>query len=169
MRNLKAEEKAHRLELYDQGLSDSAIASLLGISRPSVSKWRKWNNLPPNVLQGNPHCQFDQIRFLIWQGVSDGEIIKRLGLRLEDRGLVINHRLRLGFPGFQNRRWTDREKAIACRLYVEGYTGPEVAKALHRTKGAIYMMLRKVDRFKLAKQVRWGECEPYLANLGEDE
>lgn len=166
------EEDAKRRELYAQGLNDREIGDRVGVLRATIARWRQSRGLPPNTPQCNPHPKTEQIRYLIWQGIPDAKIIEKLGLRPIDRGLVIHHRLRLGLPGVRNRRWSDQEKAIACRLYAEGYTGPQIGRAMHRSKGGVYAMLSKVglkERFRLAKQVRWSDCEAYLANLDEDE
>jgi len=38
--------------LYDEGLTDSAIARLCGVSAASVNNWRRKNGLPPNWVRG---------------------------------------------------------------------------------------------------------------------
>lgn len=47
-------ETKHRrkLELYNQGLTDREIANILGLSRATISHWRKKNNLLPNTTTG---------------------------------------------------------------------------------------------------------------------
>ena len=42
----------HARKLYDKGLSDARIASLLMVSSSTVSYWRKICGLPPNINNG---------------------------------------------------------------------------------------------------------------------
>lgn len=49
--------KYNRMELYRQGLNDSAIAELEGVSQSAISAWRRKLGLPQFLTNVNKNIQ----------------------------------------------------------------------------------------------------------------
>jgi len=64
-----------RKQLYEQGLSDSAIARAEGVFPSNIREWRMRRNLPPNLPRS-----FLQRQELYDQGLTDRKIAEKLGL-----------------------------------------------------------------------------------------
>lgn len=55
---LSEEKHAHRMRLYKQGLTDSEMADVCGVTYQSIRYWRKKQGLKPNAQK---HINFTQI------------------------------------------------------------------------------------------------------------
>lgn len=87
----------NRRELYDQGLSDDAIAKRCGIHRTGVAHWRKTAGLPNNgkVRQVKTEAALLERRRLYDLGMSDSAIARQTD---SDQGSVTRWRAKAGLP-----------------------------------------------------------------------
>ena len=69
------------LELYNKGLSDGEIAKDVGCTPSAVRCWRRREGHPANVNQRPVRSKYDRLTFrlLYDQGLSDGQIARKLG------------------------------------------------------------------------------------------
>ena len=69
-------------ELYQQGMSDPAIAREVGTTSYTISWWRKRNNLPANHthVPGKRDWSREEARRLYDQGMIDKEIAQAVGV-----------------------------------------------------------------------------------------
>jgi hypothetical protein len=64
-------EPHNRMDLYDQGLSDRAIAARVNVTHKAVIAWRKRNNLPANSPAHLPHTP--EQTAAKWEAYNAGE------------------------------------------------------------------------------------------------
>jgi DNA-binding CsgD family transcriptional regulator len=95
-RPLGAEVVAQILDLHGQGRSDIAIARELGITTPTVRRYREEAGLAPHLTTTRlPDASIELIRQLNAQGLSDRAIARELDL---NNVRVTNYRNALGLP-----------------------------------------------------------------------
>lgn len=93
------------LELYDNGAYDKEIAQQIGISVPTVFRWRKGLGLPPNKgrrLKDGTLINWDLAEGLYAEGLNDVQIAQQLGENVT-HGAVRDWRLRTNKPANQPR------------------------------------------------------------------
>lgn len=93
------------LELYDNGAYDKEIAQQIGISVPTVFRWRKGLGLPPNKgrrLKDGTLINWDLAEGLYAEGLNDVQIAQQLGENVT-HGAVRDWRLRTKKPANQPR------------------------------------------------------------------
>jgi len=138
-------QNARRKALYDQGLTDRAIAERLGLDPTSIYQWRKRNGLPAVTAPNRPWTVIDTERLLrSYRDVSAKECARLLGRSLRS----IEGKLRAVEAAKKRaRNWTDGKRAydIAWTLgqvrTLRATYGREatvnIASRLGRTVGAI--------------------------------
>lgn len=92
-------------ELYDNGAYDKEIAQQIGISVPTVFRWRKGLGLPPNKgrrLKDGTLINWDLAEGLYAEGLNDVQIAQQLGENVT-HGAVRDWRLRTNKPANQPR------------------------------------------------------------------
>lgn len=97
------DEKA--LALYQQGLYDQEIADQIGVSKPTVCRWRNGMGLPPNKSRRRKDgtmVDWDLAEKLYAEGKNDVEIAKELGDNIPNYA-VRDWRLRTNKPANQPR------------------------------------------------------------------
>ena len=111
--------------LYEQGLTDIAIAKALGHSLYAVERWRKDKRLPRNGVDRKAVADDAAAMELYLAGTSDGDMAQILGRSLtavrswrSAKGLARN-------PGRTSRI----DEAKALELYYGGATDKEMAEA----------------------------------------
>lgn len=145
----------NRLELYKQGLNDSAIADIIGISQEAVSAWRRRQGLPPNKKR---RYMADKRFELHAQGLTDEEIAERVGVRtetitswrsrhkLKSNGIYKTKMSRKNKPDMpeptkeKQRGWAlsgTRIKDNRWELYKKGLTDEEIAREVGCSKKTI--------------------------------
>lgn len=93
------------LELYDNGAYDKEIAQQIGISVPTVFRWRKGLGLPPNKgrrLKDGTLINWDLAEGLYAEGLNDVQIAQQLGENVT-HGAVRDWRLRTNKPANKPR------------------------------------------------------------------
>lgn len=98
-------DTAKALELYDNGAYDKEIAQQIGISVPTVFRWRKGLGLPPNKgrrLKDGTLINWDLAEGLYAEGLNDVQIAQQLGENVT-HGAVRDWRLRTNKPANQPR------------------------------------------------------------------
>lgn len=93
------------LELYDNGAYDKEIAQQIGVSVPTVFRWRKGLGLPPNKgrrLKDGTLINWDLAEGLYAEGLNDVQIAQQLGEKVT-HGAVRDWRLRTNKPANQPR------------------------------------------------------------------
>lgn len=98
-------DTAKALELHDQGAYDKEIAQQIGISVPTVFRWRKGLGLPPNKgrrLKDGTLINWDLAEGLYAEGLNDVQIAQQLGENVT-HGAVRDWRLRTNKPANQPR------------------------------------------------------------------
>lgn len=130
--------KYNRLELYRQGLNDSAIAELEGVSQSAVSAWRRRLGLPPNKKK---RTLKDKRHELYIKGLTDQEIADILGVT--KNAITIwryRHRLPNNNPKFKNCQIPSKKETQLYRgeideeqfleLYQKGYNDRQIGEEL---------------------------------------
>ena len=72
-----------RLDLYNQGLSDSKIAEIEGVKRQAVQRWRKRNGLVSHsIVEAVPDSQLSYVSYRYWykHGLNDKEISEKMNV-----------------------------------------------------------------------------------------
>lgn len=110
--------------LYEAGLSDARIADAVGVSQPTICKWRRESGLPANFRR--PFSE-DDIRMLYGEGLTDREIGRRLGV---SETVAAHWRKSNELP--PNTPEFDTERAR--ELYDRGLVDREIAEALGTTR-----------------------------------
>ncbi len=142
-----------RLKLYHQGLNDSAIADMIGITQEGVSAWRRRQGLPPNKRRR--HLKDNRLE-LYKQGLSDEQIARKLNLSTTSitswrsrRGLdaingiydmEIGYSPQTGPKGPQGLRGISEKNKIKdnrLELYKRGLSDEDIAQKVGVTKRAI--------------------------------
>lgn len=77
---LSPEKQALRKSLYNQGLSDGAIARELGTTKSGVSAWRRRNDLPANCSSIVSPEEDQKRRVLLQRGLTDAEVANQCGV-----------------------------------------------------------------------------------------
>jgi len=92
-RSLPAEEEARRMKLYNQGLSDTEIGEVLGMTTSGVCCWRNSRGLPANrgkrSVREQDLATYERRLKMYHAGVSCREIARREGVTI---GAIYNWR-----------------------------------------------------------------------------
>ena len=131
-------EYPERTALYEKGLTDREIASELGVSLTVIQNWRYNRGLAPNSARPG----FPDREELYSQGLSDREIAERVGVSCST---IINWRNRRGLtPHVGPRKKIEpKQHPNRTRLYEQGKTDEEIARAENVTRAAISGWRRK--------------------------
>lgn len=74
-------DELRAMALYNEGLCDFDIAEALGVSKPSVCKWRNMMRLKPNPQTKRRTTLRDEDAMELWKaGLCDLDIAERLGV-----------------------------------------------------------------------------------------
>lgn len=126
------------MELYRQGLNDSAIAELEGVSQSAISAWRRKLGLPPNKKK---RTLKDKRHELYIKGLTDQEIADILGVT--KNAITIwryRHRLPNNNPKFKNSQIPPKKETQVYRgqpdedrmleLYKKGYNDRQIGEEI---------------------------------------
>lgn len=126
------------LVLYNQKLSDYAIARLLGVDSHTVSDRRKKLQLPPHYIRKR---KFDDSQFLklYRKGLSDAKIAKILGT---NQITVRARRIKLGLPPHY-KSWREASRGRLNKFY----------KSIKRSP-KFYDKIKSYDALNLFRRLR---------------
>jgi len=142
-RRLSEEENALRYKLYRKGYNDREIADKTGVSHVAIFLWRKRRNLPANNNVGWKKLSKEEENKrleLYKQGLSDGEIAKKLGI---SQSTIADWRKARGLkPNIPpiTKKTTHKQK---LELYNMGFTDTEIAKILNLNPSYVSAWRRK--------------------------
>jgi len=167
---LPPEKEARRLELYNQGLSDCEIASLVGCSPRGITTWRWKRGLPAHRKFGQQsildQAEHERRLELYHQGKSDVEIATAVGRTSQS----INHwRKQHGLPPHQ---WRNR---IPSGVPMDQVLAPEQCTEMRMFLAALLALCRKlppgqkldVTRFMAQWRKLRNQLYPMISNAVE--
>lgn len=116
-------------ELYQRGLSDTKIANVLHVSRKTIERYRKTQELPSIKDTAKIRNQNILIRAkaLFEQGKSNGEVAKELQLSVAHTREI---RIKIGYKAFNCKKLTEEKEKELVSMYNAGMTDVDIANTL---------------------------------------
>lgn len=118
IRGLAAARQSERLNLYNSGLSDAAIAARQGVTKNAVATWRVRRQLPPNLNLHSPLTPGEEARrtSLFATEMGDRAVAQKLG---RSRRAVRDWRVRRGIAPKEVRRRHDGEIGLLSSVSLD--------------------------------------------------
>lgn len=138
--------------LYSEGATDLIIAQRCGCSKTTVRRWRRFRNLPPNILDKQPIYDREVMMALYRKGSSDKRIATIMGCTPP---VVADWRHHNGLPpATEGGREFKYDRNEMRRLYDQGLVDSQIAAKLGCGATAVQRWRKKAGLIPNGKRRR---------------